>query len=51
MLTRGNLASNAAVLAEVWRFSESGVLLHSNAVGKIQKNALRAAYASLYRAA
>jgi malonyl-CoA/methylmalonyl-CoA synthetase len=29
MLTRGNLASNAAVLAEVWRFSESDVLLHT----------------------
>ncbi len=29
MLTRGNLASNAAVLAEAWRFSESDVLLHT----------------------
>jgi malonyl-CoA/methylmalonyl-CoA synthetase len=29
MLTRGNLASNAEVLAEVWRFTESDVLLHT----------------------
>jgi malonyl-CoA/methylmalonyl-CoA synthetase len=28
MLTRGNLASNAAVLAEAWRFTSSDVLLH-----------------------
>jgi malonyl-CoA/methylmalonyl-CoA synthetase len=28
MLTRGNLASNAAVLAEVWQFSSSDLLLH-----------------------
>jgi malonyl-CoA/methylmalonyl-CoA synthetase len=29
MLTRGNLASNAAVLAEAWRFSGEDVLLHT----------------------
>jgi malonyl-CoA/methylmalonyl-CoA synthetase len=29
MLTRGNLASNAETLAEVWRFTESDVLLHA----------------------
>src|SRR5580704_1048893 len=29
MLTRGNLASNAAVLAEAWRFRDSDVLLHT----------------------
>ena len=29
MLTRANLASNAAVLAEAWRFCESDVLLHT----------------------
>jgi malonyl-CoA/methylmalonyl-CoA synthetase len=29
MLTRGNLASNAAVLAGVWRFTEDDVLLHA----------------------
>jgi len=29
MLTRGNLASNAAVLAEAWRFTCSDVLLHT----------------------
>jgi malonyl-CoA/methylmalonyl-CoA synthetase len=29
MLTRGNLASNAAVLAESWRFLDSDVLLHT----------------------
>ena len=29
MLTRDNLASNAAVLAEAWRFSEKDVLLHT----------------------
>ena len=29
MLTRANLASNAAVLAEAWRFSETDVLLHT----------------------
>jgi malonyl-CoA/methylmalonyl-CoA synthetase len=29
MLTRINLASNAAVLAEAWRFSEQDVLLHT----------------------
>jgi malonyl-CoA/methylmalonyl-CoA synthetase len=29
MLTRGNLASNAAVLAEAWRFSGGDVLLHA----------------------
>ena len=29
MLTRANLASNAAVLAEAWRFSEEDVLLHT----------------------
>jgi malonyl-CoA/methylmalonyl-CoA synthetase len=28
MLTRGNLASNAAVLAEAWHFSSNDVLLH-----------------------
>ena len=28
MLTRGNLASNAAVLAESWRFTHNDVLLH-----------------------
>jgi malonyl-CoA/methylmalonyl-CoA synthetase len=29
MLTRANLASNAAVLAEAWRFSDADVLLHT----------------------
>src|ERR1700722_2940069 len=29
MLTRGNLACNAEVLAEVWRFTENDVLLHA----------------------
>ena len=29
MLTRANLSSNAAVLAEAWRFSETDVLLHT----------------------
>ena len=29
MLTRGNLASNAAVLAEAWRFTRTDVLLHT----------------------
>jgi malonyl-CoA/methylmalonyl-CoA synthetase len=29
MLTRGNLASNAATLADVWRFTENDVLLHT----------------------
>jgi malonyl-CoA/methylmalonyl-CoA synthetase len=29
MLTRGNLASNAAVLAEAWRFTSGDVLLHT----------------------
>jgi len=29
MLTRANLASNAAVLAEAWRFREADVLLHT----------------------
>jgi malonyl-CoA/methylmalonyl-CoA synthetase len=29
MLTRANLASNAATLAEVWRFTETDVLLHA----------------------
>jgi malonyl-CoA/methylmalonyl-CoA synthetase len=29
MLTRGNLASNAEVLAEVWRFTANDVLLHT----------------------
>jgi malonyl-CoA/methylmalonyl-CoA synthetase len=29
MLTRANLASNAAVLAEAWRFSETDVVLHT----------------------
>lgn len=29
MLTRGNLASNAATLAAAWRFTESDVLLHA----------------------
>jgi malonyl-CoA/methylmalonyl-CoA synthetase len=29
MLTRGNLASNAAVLAEAWRFTRADVLLHT----------------------
>jgi malonyl-CoA/methylmalonyl-CoA synthetase len=29
MLTRANLASNAAVLAETWRFCEADVLLHT----------------------
>jgi malonyl-CoA/methylmalonyl-CoA synthetase len=29
MLTRANLACNAEVLAEVWRFTESDVLLHA----------------------
>jgi malonyl-CoA/methylmalonyl-CoA synthetase len=29
MLTRANLASNAAVLAEAWRFSSNDVLLHT----------------------
>jgi malonyl-CoA/methylmalonyl-CoA synthetase len=29
MLSRANLASNAAVLAEAWRFSEGDVLLHA----------------------
>jgi malonyl-CoA/methylmalonyl-CoA synthetase len=29
MLTRANLASNAAVLAEAWRFTSSDVLLHT----------------------
>jgi malonyl-CoA/methylmalonyl-CoA synthetase len=29
MLTRDNLASNAAVLVEAWRFSEQDVLLHT----------------------
>jgi malonyl-CoA/methylmalonyl-CoA synthetase len=29
MLTRGNLASNAAVLAAAWRFTERDVLLHT----------------------
>jgi malonyl-CoA/methylmalonyl-CoA synthetase len=29
MLTRANLASNAAVLAEAWRFTRSDVLLHT----------------------
>ena len=29
MLTRANLGSNAAVLAEAWRFSEADVLLHA----------------------
>jgi malonyl-CoA/methylmalonyl-CoA synthetase len=29
MLTRANLGSNAAVLAEAWRFSEADVLLHT----------------------
>jgi malonyl-CoA/methylmalonyl-CoA synthetase len=29
MLTRSNLASNAAVLAEAWRFCEADVLLHT----------------------
>jgi malonyl-CoA/methylmalonyl-CoA synthetase len=29
MLTRSNLASNAAVLAEAWRFREADVLLHT----------------------
>ncbi|HEX3602762.1 MAG TPA: AMP-binding protein [Steroidobacteraceae bacterium] len=29
MLTRANLASNAAVLAEAWRFSSDDVLLHA----------------------
>ena len=29
MLTRGNLASNAAVLAQAWRFCDSDVLLHT----------------------
>ena len=29
MLTRANLASNAAVLAEAWRFSSDDVLLHT----------------------
>ncbi len=29
MLTRANLASNAAVLAEAWRFSRDDVLLHT----------------------
>jgi malonyl-CoA/methylmalonyl-CoA synthetase len=29
MLTRGNLASNATVLAEAWRFCDSDVLLHT----------------------
>jgi malonyl-CoA/methylmalonyl-CoA synthetase len=29
VLTRGNLASNAAALAEAWRFTENDVLLHA----------------------
>ncbi len=29
MLTRGNLACNAEVLAEMWRFTENDVLLHT----------------------
>lgn len=29
MLTHGNLASNAAALAEAWRFTENDVLLHA----------------------
>jgi len=29
MLTRGNLASNAATLADIWRFTENDVLLHT----------------------
>jgi malonyl-CoA/methylmalonyl-CoA synthetase len=29
MLTRGNLARNAEVLADVWRFTENDVLLHT----------------------
>jgi malonyl-CoA/methylmalonyl-CoA synthetase len=29
MLTRGNLASNAAALVDLWRFTSSDVLLHS----------------------
>jgi len=29
MLTRGNLACNAEVLADVWRFTENDVLLHT----------------------
>lgn len=29
MLTRGNLASNAATLVDLWRFTSSDVLLHS----------------------
>ncbi len=29
MLTRGNLASNAAVLAHAWRFTQNDVLLHT----------------------
>jgi len=29
MLTRGNLASNAEVLAEAWQFTENDVLLHT----------------------
>ena len=29
MLTRANLSSNAAVLAEAWRFCEADVLLHT----------------------
>lgn len=29
MLTRGNLASNAATLASAWRFTQSDVLLHA----------------------
>ncbi|MDB6083243.1 MAG: malonyl-CoA synthase, partial [Gammaproteobacteria bacterium] len=29
MLTRGNLASNAAALAEAWRFTRADVLLHT----------------------
>lgn len=29
MLTRGNLASNAEALADLWRFGESDVLLHA----------------------
>jgi malonyl-CoA/methylmalonyl-CoA synthetase len=29
MLTRANLSSNAAVLAEAWRFTQSDVLLHA----------------------
>jgi malonyl-CoA/methylmalonyl-CoA synthetase len=29
MLTRGNLAANAAVLADAWRFTENDVLLHT----------------------